>query len=154
MKNRITITHNIYINIKPDELWDFTQDYSKRSVWDKSITSAKVIKPDSPRVVDVFFSRNAKATLVYKLDSRPKKTTLVMTKVNSFFIKKGGGSWTYIAKDNGTIWTQTNALVLKENLLCFLFRGIIRTILLRNTKKAMNNVKQLMEQEKLHVFIP
>ncbi len=139
----VTISESIFINRPPYLVWDFTQDYNKRSLWDKTIREAKVIET-KPRRISIVGSWGLKAELVYKLDDRPNKTSLVMTNVSSVMISGGGGSWKYIPEDSGTLWTQTNTLIFKDSFLLRLLRPLITMSLKKNTRRGMKTAKTML----------
>lgn len=139
----VTITETVFIAQTPEVVWDFTQDYSKRHLWDKTILSAVVIQ-QNPRKIAIKGIGRLSAELLYKLDERPRKTSLAMMNIKSPFIIGGGGSWNYEAKDGGTLWTQTNSLVLKNNFLSFLMRPLIQGMLKTNTRQAMQLAKRII----------
>jgi len=111
----IVITETIYIAASPETVWDFTQDYNKRHVWDKTVVSAKIIQ-EHPRIALIKGISRLTTELHYKLDVRPQKTSLAMSNTQSPFIEGGGGYWHYDVQDSGTLWTQTNSLILKKKL--------------------------------------
>lgn len=84
--------------------------------------------------------------LHYKLDERPYKTSLAMFNTQSPFISCGGGYWHYETKDNGTLWTQANSLILKHSLLTALLSPLIKWMLKTNTQKAMLRAKLMIEK--------
>ena len=68
-----------------------------------------------------------------------------MTEIQSNMIKAGGGSWRYQLKNNGTLWTLTNTLVLKEGLFYSLLVPMVKFQLRSNTRKSMKLAKRLIE---------
>lgn len=144
MSVKITVKQSIYIAVKPEMLWDFTQDYNQRSRWDDSILEAKMIQQGSARKIAIRAKGMLQFQLIYKLENRPHKSSLAMTEVKSIFIEGGGGSWKYEEKDNGTLWTQTNTLILRTPWSWL--KNLIRKRLVKNTAESMLKVKQLLEQ--------
>lgn len=145
MAASIVITETIFIAALPETVWDFTQDYSKRHLWDKTVISAKIIQ-EHPRVALVKGIGGLTTELHYKLDERPNKTSLAMFNTQSPFIAGGGGYWHYDVQGNGTLWTQTNSLILKKNLLAMLLSPLMKWMLKTNTRKAMMAAKKLIER--------
>ena len=143
-RNSITITHSVFINASPEKVWDFTQEYSKRASWDNTVVEAKVLQTDPHREVWLKLKGNSEMTFVYKLNDRPYKTSLVAKDVKSSFIIGGGGSWRYEPRDEGTLWTQTNTLVLKTSLILKLFLPLIRMTMSRQIKIAMLKAKGML----------
>jgi len=139
----ITITHSIFITASPSVVWDFTQDYKKRTNWDHSILEAKVIQHKPFKLVKIRAKGGLFTELKYKLEDRPNKSSLAMINVKSFIIQGGGGSWRYEADDSGTLWTQTNTLIVKKYWI--LLVPIIKRALVKNTIKGMKRAKQMIE---------
>jgi hypothetical protein len=141
----VNIKQTIYIDQPPEVVWDFTQDYSRRSLWDKSIIEANVIQHEPHRIIAIKIKGNSKMNFRYKLDDRPNKTTLAITDVHSIFIEGGGGSWQYLPSGNGTVWSRTDTLLLKNRLWIRLVKPLITFQVKRNTKLSMKLAKDLME---------
>jgi hypothetical protein len=72
-KINITIHHSIYINRPREAVWDFTQDYSLRTEWDKTVIEAKVLQTTPRQIVELKTSGNTMMTFVYKVNDRPIK---------------------------------------------------------------------------------
>ncbi len=141
----VTVKETIYVNASPEIVWDFTQDYEKRTTWDRSIIRATVLQVKPTRIVEIKAKGNLAAKFQYKLEDRPNKTSLAMIDTKSFFIRGGGGSWKYEASDKGTLWTQTNTLQLKSGLLSRLLRPAISYQLKRSTRASMRRAKRIIE---------
>ena len=103
--NIITLKNAIFIHRSPETVWDFTQDYSKRALWDSNVVAAEVLSPSPNRIVRLKIKGGTMMTLAYKLDDRPHKTSLASTAVHSPFIKTAGGSWNYEKKRGYTMDT-------------------------------------------------
>ena len=143
---KITIEEQIYIEKSPEIVWDFTQDFSRRAHWDRSVLEAVVISELPDKIVKIKTKGSLTATLIYKLNDRPRKTSLVMTDVTAALITGGGGSWTYEKKDNGTLWTQTNTLILVEGSVMKFLVPVFRWKLRSNTISAMKLAKKILEK--------
>lgn len=144
-KYNISIQHSIFIN-KPRELvWDYTQDYTKRKFWDRSVKDTFVLEEYPNRIVKVKAQGNITMTFEYKQDEKPYKTSLVTTEIQSQFIALAGGSWIYDVKEGGTLWTQKNTLQLKPSKLTFMLLPIYKWMLNRQTRKSMKKAKQIIE---------
>jgi hypothetical protein len=113
-------------------------------LWDKTILEATIIG-HAPRHIQLRGIGGLRTELIYKLDDRPRKTSLAMVNTISPIISGGGGSWQYQARDNGTFFTQTNSLVLKANILITIIKPIIKLVSRINTRKALKNAKILLE---------
>ena len=140
----ITVTRSIFIARPPEAVWDFTQDYTKRPLWDSSVRDTKELQAD-PRIVRVY-GPIVCADFVYKQNDRPHKTSLAMENIESRLIEGGGGSWQYTARGNGTLWTQTNTIVLRNTLMAKLLRPVLAMGMRYSTKQAMKKAGRLIEQ--------
>jgi hypothetical protein len=147
MKDSITIRESIFIQRRRGDVWDFTQDYGRRTQWDKSIKACKVLQKD-PLIVDVQ-GPGLCAELAYKQNERPYKTSLAMNNIRSLVVEDGGGSWKYEDINDGCEWTQTNTLVLRPLRFNFLLKPMIRFIFRSNTRRAMRKAKKLLEGGKV-----
>lgn len=147
LKNSITIKQSIFINKPKSIVWDYTQNYAKRSVWDTSVLSAEVLHTSPNRMVKLKLKGNTTMTFVYKLDDKPNKTTLKAIEIESAYIKSAGGSWNYEDKDGGTIWTQVNTMVLKDSVFLSLFSWSFKFLIQAQTRRAMNKVKAILEKD-------
>ena len=141
----ITVEEQIYIERSPEVVWDYTQDFSRRAHWDRSVLEAIVISELPDKIVKIKTKGSLTATLIYKLNDRPRKTSLVMTDVNAALITGGGGSWTYEKKGNGTLWTQKNTLILAKGKIVWLLAPVFRWKLRSNTANAMKLAKVKLE---------
>ncbi len=148
MKNSITIKNAILINKPKSIVWDYTQNYANRSVWDKSVLSAEVLHFSPNRIVKLKMKGKTTMTFVYKLDDKPNKTSLKAMDIDSSFIIAAGGAWSYEENDGITKWTQINSLVLKNSGFLSLFSRIFKFLLQIQTQKAMNKVKFILENRK------
>lgn len=146
MPATITITETIFVAASPETVWDFTQDYSKRHLWDKMTLEAHVIQ-QQPLITFVKWVGGLTTEFHYKLNERPVKTSVAMANTKSPIISGGGGSWHYEESGGGTMWTQTNSLILRKNILASLSKVWIRWMLKSNTRKAMMVAKRMMEKQ-------
>jgi hypothetical protein len=145
-KINITVTQSILINKPVQEVFDFTQDFSKRMLWDKSIIDCRLISETPFRTAFIKVKGGMTANLEYKLFERPCKTSLRMTNISFSLIVDGGGSWLYQKQaDGATLWTQTNTLSLKNNLITKILMPYIERSLKRNTFESMKSLKKIME---------
>jgi hypothetical protein len=144
-RNIITIHNYVFVNKPILAVWDFTQNYSYRTQWDRSVIEATVLQEFPNRIVRLKAKGNTTMTFLYKLDDRPNKTSLVAKEIHSPLIESAGGSWTYVSKNNGTIWSQTNTIVLKNRLMLTLLLPVFRVMFQWQTKSAMSRAKDLME---------
>ena len=145
MSPTITIKHSIRVAVSPETLWDFTQDFNKRHLWDASIIKVEPLTSINGKSVRITFFGRQEATLTYKIEKRPEKTTLEMHDVRSRVIVRGGGHWSYQEQQRDTIWTQVNSIVVKEGWLIRVFMPLIRYVFHQNTKRSMKNAKRIVE---------
>lgn len=146
LKNSITISQTVCIEATPEAVWDFTQNFNNRTTWDDSIISVEVVSEAAPKKVRIKSKGGLETTLVYKQENRPHKTSLAMKDTKSFFIKGGGGSWKYQKQDAGTLWKQTNTIILKNVFVRFFLGKYIKSILEKETLKSMLKAKQYIEE--------
>jgi uncharacterized membrane protein len=143
---RVTITasETIHVDRPPDEVFDYTQDYSTRPEWDASIASAEVIGED-PRRVRAEVRGVGTMVIEYKLFRRGERTSAAFTETDSRFFSGGGGSWSYVAAAGGTDWTQTNTMEFKSWLVGQLLAPLARRNLSSGMRKSMARAKEIME---------
>lgn len=144
-RNSITIKYSIFITKPRETVWDFTQDYEKRTMWDSSITEVKMVQELPERIVRLSAKGNTTMTFVYKLNDRPNKTSLATREVSSPIVESGGGSWVYEEENGGTHWTQTNTIVFKKNFMLPVLLPLYNSIFRRQMIKAMQKAKKLLE---------
>lgn len=143
----VTVTETIVIARPPETVWDFTQDYARRCVWDAGILRAEVEPGGPPPRVRIRARGGLVCTFEYKQFDRPHRTSLVMKDVRSPIFSGGGGSWSYSAVPAGTQWTQTNTLRFRHGLVGTLLAGATRVSLARATRRAMARAKERLEAE-------
>jgi polyketide cyclase/dehydrase/lipid transport protein len=142
----VSVTETIWVERSPEVVWDYTQDYTRRTEWDAGVAEATVLGLD-PRTVRVRIPGLGSMTVQYRLDRRPVRTSAAFMDVESSWISGGGGSWEYEAADGGTRWQQTNSLELKRPRLAFLLAPLLERGLRRSTKRAMAEAKRRLEAE-------
>jgi hypothetical protein len=140
----VTATETVHVERAPDQVFDYTQDYATRSVWDASVLEA-VVTSDDPRRVSLKVDGIGDMVLEYKLFRRGDRTSAAFTEVKSPYFVGGGGSWSYEARDGGTDWTQTNTLEFKSSLVGRLLGPIVRRRLSKGMHVAMLKAKGIME---------
>ncbi len=145
---KISIKHSITI-LQPIEIvWEFTQDYSLRKMWDKSVVHAEIIQKSPKRLVEIILKDKSRMIFEYKHEKRPHLTTLLAKNIQSPFIEKAGGSWRYEEVLGNTLWTQSNYVELKNKFILKLLAPVLRILIKRQTEQAMLNVKNILENEK------
>ncbi len=82
----VTVKESVVINALPEAVWDFTQDWTRRSSWDPAILEAEIL-PGEKRGVR---ARTTAGTLLvhYKQSDRPKRTSLVMSDSTSWLVER------------------------------------------------------------------
>jgi len=143
MARNVTVSESVHIKASPQAVWDYTQDWSRRSEWDPAILGAEEL-PGKERVIRARTS-GGEFMVRYKLVDPPRKTSLAMTSSSSRIVTGGGGSWEYAAEDGGTRFTQRNTLSLKSPFWAWLFAWPLGWQLRRLTRKALENAKQYLE---------
>ena len=136
----------MFISRTPGDVWDYTQNYDNRPIWDDTVIKATVVQTLPNRIVQLKMKGRTIMTFVYKLDERPLKTTLAMKDITSPIIDAGGGSWLYEPQNNGTLWTQTNTIVFKKNILLPLLLPVYKWMFTQQTVKAMKKAKSILEK--------
>jgi hypothetical protein len=140
----VTVTESIWVDRPPAEVFDYTQDYARRTEWDAGIAEASV-SGSSPRSARVRIPGLGSMTVVYKLDRRPDRTSAAFTDVDSAWVSGGGGSWEYMPEAGGTRWRQTNSLELKRPILGWLLAPLLERSLRRSTRISMAEAKRRLE---------
>jgi hypothetical protein len=144
-RRRVTVTESLFVKAPPEAVWDFTQDYARRHEWDRSILEARVVEGGAAPRVAFRAAGGVSGLLQYKQFARPRQTSLAMEEVKSWLVEGGGGSWSYEAKDGGTLWTQTNGLIVKPGWWRRLLLPMVATNLRTATRAAMHRARELLE---------
>ena len=142
------LKHSILINKNREAVWDFTQDYSRRHLWDKSVWKAEETMEGNNRVARLAMKGKTTMTFVYKLDDRPNKTTLVAREIKSPLVTAAGGSWSYTENSGGTLWEQTNSITIRNTFFTRLLFSFIKKMFNARMKQSMNLAKKIIEADK------
>ncbi|MBO6515592.1 MAG: SRPBCC family protein [Bacteroidia bacterium] len=145
MRKMVTVHESIRIRSSKERVWNFTQNFDNRKVWDKSILAHNVIQKRPSKTIWVKMKGGIQSTLKYKLCDRLNRTSLQMVDTKSLWIKGGGGSWKYAQNGDWTTWEQTNTLELRTPLLYVLLGWFTKQMLKRNTRIGMKRAKTLIE---------
>jgi hypothetical protein len=140
----VTVSHTVHVKRSPEEVFDYTQDYSTRMDWDATVKSARVLD-EEPRRVQVDMEGIGPLVIEYKLFRRGERTSAAFNDVRSRLIAGGGGSWTYEARDGGTDWTETSTLEFRNGFVGKLLAPVLRRNMRTLTSKAMAKAKAIME---------
>ena len=146
-RQTVTVSHTVHVDRSPEDVFDYTQDYSKRSTWDPD-NADSVLLSEEPRRIRSTIKGVGSAVVEYKLFRRPERTSAAFTEVNSRYVTGGGGSWSYAAKDGGTDWTQINTIELITGFMSRLLAPIVRRSLASSMGKSMAAAKSIMESTK------
>jgi hypothetical protein len=145
MGAKITVTESIHVRTTPELLFDLTQDYARRSHWDTSILEVEVLQTRPVPRVQSRAQGGLRAVFQYRQFDRPSRTSLAMEDVVSSWLEGGGGSWAYEARDGGTLWTQTNTLIVRDGWWRVLLVPMIRANVRSATRRALSRAKTLAE---------
>ena len=148
--DRIKFSEKIIINCAPSYAFDYTQDYSKRLVWDTFLKKADLINGAKKAGIGVKTNCVAKNGIgmetEYVTFNRPKVTAVKMTD-NSYLFKSFLGSWTFKETDDKI----TEVTFLYSFQLQFPFNlapGIVKNILIKNVKQRLSDLKENIERER------
>ena len=140
----VTATESIWVKRSPEQVFDYTQDYATRRDWDPTVMSARVLS-EEPRRVEAVMQGIGPLVIEYKLFRRGERTTAAFRDVDSTLISGGGGSWSYVARDGGTDWSQTATLEFRHRLVGWLMAPLLRRNMRTLMRKAMAEAKRIME---------
>jgi Polyketide cyclase / dehydrase and lipid transport len=140
----VTVTESIWIDRSPEDVFDYTQDYARRTEWDTGISAAKLVDTE-PRTARIRVKNLGTMTVVYRLDRRPERTSAAFNDVDSAWVNGGGGSWQYEPENGGTRWQQTNSLELKRPWLGVLVGPLLESGLRHSTRTSMAEAKRRLE---------
>lgn len=140
----VTVTESVVVNRPPDEVFDFTQDYTYRSEWDRYVRDPEILS-EEPRRIRVRVPMLGSYTIEYQLFRRGERTSAAFVDVASWLIAGGGGSWRYEPDGVGTRWTQTNTMELKHPRLFGWMVPMLRRNLQQSMRTAMAKASRMME---------
>lgn len=145
----IKFSEIILINEKPEQVFDFTQDYNKRLKWDTFLKKADLIdgaKSAEKGVKAYCVAKNGIGMITeYVTYNRPKVTAIKMTK-GPFMFNSFLGSWTFKEVSNN----KTEVVFLYSFSLRFPFNLLTKAIknnLRKNVKKRLIDLKNKIENE-------
>ena len=139
---KIVIREHAEIAAPPAVVWDFTQDYSRRAQWDPAVVTATETTMAGRRCAVVTGKGRVRMVFQYKQTDRPNKTSVQLIEGPRWL--GGGGSWRYERTATGTLFTQTNTLVLRTRW-ARLLAPLIGWMFRRSTRKAIRNAKRMIE---------
>ena len=145
----IKFTETILIDERPEQVFDFTQDYNKRLKWDTFLKKADLIDDaitTGKGVKAYCVSKNGLGMITeYVTYNRPKVTAIKMTD-GPFMFKSFLGSWTFKEVPNH----KTEVVFLYSFSLRFpfnLFTKFIKKNLQTNVKQRLIDLKNNIENE-------
>jgi hypothetical protein len=141
----LTVTASVLVHRPVEAVWDFTQDFSRRAEWDASVLQATVLEREPLPRVRIRGAGGLRCVLRYRSFDRPRRTSVSLEEVSSPLIQAGGGSWSYEAREDGTLWTQTNSLTLRPGWWRRLLAPLVRRGLEVATRRAMHRAQALLE---------
>lgn len=143
----IHIEHTLYIPKPAEIVWDFTQDFSKRPLWDRSVWKVNLIRDSPNKEVEVFLKGNTIMRFRYITENKPHLSSLVAEDIRSPLIVKAGGTWKYEALHGGTKWTQKNIIELKPGMIQRWLTSPCQWLWTHQTRRNMERVKKILEKD-------
>jgi len=148
----IKFTERIVINENVQLIFDYTQDYNKRLVWDTFLKRAELISGATKADKGVKAYCVAHNGLVMETEyvtfNRPKVTAIKMTK-GPYLFKLFLGSWTFKELDSNkteVIFLYSFDLRFPFNLLTF----FIKINLQKNVRRRLVDLKNCIELKALY----
>lgn len=142
----IKFSNTIRINERAERVFDYTQDYENRLVWDSFLTRAELIngalKADKGVKAYCVAKNNMGMETEYVTFNRPKVTAVKMTK-GPYMFKQFAASWAFKEieeQQTEVVFTYTFQLRFPFNIVPFLVK-----------RNLQNNVQQRMEALKCHL---
>lgn len=145
----IKFSETIIIKAKQEQVFDYTQDYSKRLKWDTFLRKADLMEGATTAekgVIAYCVSKNGLGMVTeYVTFNKPKVTAIKMTK-GPFMFKSFLGSWTFkeLSED------KTEVIFLYSFLLRFPFSILTKFIkrnLQANVKQRLIDLKNNIENK-------
>ncbi len=145
MSLTINFKHQVFISKPPEEVWDYTQNYDYRTEWDDGVKQAEVLETQPTRLIKLKIAGGNIIVFKYKQEKRPLQSSLSITETNSKILLGGGGSWRYEPIGDGTLWTQSNTVVIRGDWFGKLLQPLFRFTLKNGTIRSMNKAKWILE---------
>ena len=142
------LTESIFIDAPAEEIFDLTQDYSRRLLWDTFLKKAELLNHQSAAkgVRAWCVSKHGLGMLTeYVSFNRPKVTAIKQTK-KSLLFKKFSGSWVFEQETNQhtkVIFTYSYSLNFTFNLTS----KLVDNILVRNVQQRLYDLKFCVENK-------
>lgn len=145
-RRTINVSETLHVERPPEAVFDYTQDYARRSEWDRAVTAATVLS-ESPRRIRLRVRGLGAFTVEYRLFRRPERTSAAFVDLESALIIGGGGSWRYEPSGHGTEWTQTNTLELRHRRLVWMLAPLVKRNLRSSMRRSMVQAKRRLEAQ-------
>ncbi len=142
----VTAAAEVTIAAPPETVFDFTQDWSRRSEWDPEVLGAEDI-PGSPRRARVRMRRGATIAFAHVVDERPRRVV-----VESESVERGGpivaagGSATYEPDGEGTRYRLEMRVTVGGGVMAKMIAGVAKGELERAVRAAVANAKAALER--------
>ena len=146
-----TIKHQIEINLNQTDLFDLTQDYSRRLDWDSYLSEAYLL--NGAKFADVgvdSFCKNKSGLVMisrYISFNRPSVAAVTMIK-GSFILSRFSGAWNVKKIDEmNSILIFTYNFELKGGFLGRLILPIVAYFFSNDMKKRLSAIKNYVERK-------
>jgi len=146
-----TIKHQIEINLNQTDLFDLTQDYSRRLEWDTYLSEAYLL--NGAKFADVgvdSFCKNKSGSVMisrYISFNRPSVAAVTMIK-GSYILSRFSGAWNVKKIDEmNSILIFTYNFELKGGLLGRLILPVVAYLFSNDMKKRLNTIKSYVESK-------
>lgn len=143
----IKFSESIIINSNPEIVFDYTQDYNKRLLWDTFLIRAELIEgaTNAGKGVKAYcVAKNGIGMVTeYVSFNRPRVTAIKMTS-GPYMFKSFLGSWTFKQTENNTtevIFLYSFQLRFPFNLASFFIKKILQS----NVKQRLIDLKNCIE---------
>lgn len=142
-RTTITVSESMEVACPPEDVFDYTQDYGRRTEWDRSVTETRILS-ESPRRIRIEVRGLGRFTVAYRLFRRPERTSA------AFVDSSRAGSAAEAAPGatsgaEGTRWTQTNTLELKRPRLLRFLAPLIERNLRTAVHRSMAEARRILE---------
>lgn len=141
----VSATAEARIDAPPEAVFDFTQDWSRRSDWDPEVLSAEDV-PGTPRRARVKMRRGATIVFAHVVDERPMRVVVESESVDRGGpIVGAGGSATYEPDGDGTLYRLEMRVTVGGGVMAKMVAGVAKGELERAVKAAVANAKAAIE---------
>lgn len=141
----VKIRQRIVIDRNKEDVWDYTQNFSNRPEWDRSVKAVDIVQKN-PTQVKLVFKNDSNITLEYQMENRPNKATLTIRKSESRIIQTGSGTSSFEERSGTTLWTETVTYVMKRKPLMGLLLPWYNLLFSIKLRSAMHRAKSILER--------